>query len=160
MFGVRFEDTLSQYYSQVRLLFTVYEQKMEIYNCLCPYPQASVMLSNALASMNQDQEIIYYDLPESYKSPSTSNLAPSTSYWEMKQAMMALQPPQLSHQTLSNLNHQDFRASPLDPNYDTSGSLMEPSVGPAGADNVYRQQYSISRDGTKIFPSVTPPYRY
>ena len=115
------------------------------------------MLSNALASMNQDQEIIYYDLPESYKSPSTSNLAPSTSYWEMKQAMM---PPQLSHQTLSNLNQQDFRASPLDPNYDTSGSLMEPSAGPAGADNVYRQQYSISRDGTKIFPSVSPPYRY
>ena len=152
MFGVRFEDTLSQYYSQVR--------KQNMRNIQLSHSQASVMLSNALASMNQDQEIIYYDLPESYKSPSTSNLAPSTSYWEMKQAMMALQPPQLSHQTQSNLNHQDFRASPLDPNYDTSGSLMEPSAGPAGGDNVYRQQYSISRDGTKIFPSVSPPYRY
>ena len=63
---------------------------------------------------------------------------------------------------MSNLNHQtDFRASPLDPNYDTAGSLMEPSSGPeVDLDNVYRQQYSISRDGTKIFPSVSPPYRY
>ena len=101
-------------------------------------------------------------MPESYKSPSTSsNLSPSTSYWELKQANMALQPPpQLTHETLmSNLNNQDFRASPLDPNYDTAGSLMEPSSGPE-VDNVYRQQYSISRDGTKIFPSVSPPYRY
>ena len=68
---------------------------------------------------------------------------------------MALQPPQLTHESLSNLNHQDFRASPLDPNYDSAGSLMEPSVGPDV--DVYRQQYSISRDGTKIFPSVSPP---
>ena len=112
--------------------------------------------------MTRDEQIIYYDMPESYKSPSTSNnLSPSTSYWELKQANMALQPPpQLTHETLmSNLNNQDFRASPLDPNYDTAGSLMEPSSGPE-VDNVYRQQYSISRDGTKIFPSVSPPYRY
>ena len=108
--------------------------------------------------MNRDQQTIYYDLPESYKSPSTSNLSPSTSYWELKQANMALQPPQLTHESLSNLNHQDFRASPLDPNYDSAGSLMEPSVGPDV--DVYRQQYSISRDGTKIFPSISPPYRY
>ena len=112
--------------------------------------------------MTRDEQIIYYDMPESYKSPSTSlNLSPSPSYWELKQANMALQPPpQLTHETLmSNLNNQDFRASPLDPNYDTVGSLMEPSSGPE-VDNVYRQQYSISRDGTKIFPSVSPPYRY
>ena len=115
--------------------------------------------------MTRDEQTIYYDLPESYKSPSTSlNLSPSPSYWELKQANMALQPPQLTHEILnqglmSNLNQQDFRASPLDPNYDTAGSLMEPSVGPE-VENVYRQQYSISRDGTKIFPSVSPPYRY
>ena len=107
--------------------------------------------------MNRDEQTIYYDLPESYKSPSTSNLPPSTSYWELKQANMAVQPPQLTHESLSNLNHQDFRASPLDPNYDSAGSLMEPSAGPDV--DVYRQQYSISRDGTKIFPSVSTPYR-
>ena len=132
--------------------------KLEVIDLQCDLLQASVLFSNALSSMNRDQQTIYYDLPESYKSPSTSNLSPSTSYWELKQANMALQPPQLTHESsLSNLNHQDFRASPLDPNYDSAGSLMEPSVGPDV--DVYRQQYSISRDGTKIFPSVSPPYR-
>ena len=124
----------------------------------CDLLQGKVLFTNALSSMNRDEQTIYYGLPESYKSPSTSNLPPSTSYWELKQANMAVQPPQLTHEILSNLNHQDFRASPLDPNYDSVGSLMEPSVGPDV--DVYRQQYSISRDGTKIFPSVSPPYRY
>ena len=97
--------------------------------------------------MNQDQQTIYYDLPESYKSPSSS-------YWQLKHANLAVQPP---NGPLSSLTHQDFRASPLDPNYDSAASLMEPSAGP---ESVYRQRYSISRDGTKIFPSVSPPYRF